>query len=66
MAPRVWWKNISFQAPSEPVLLKCLIYSVLKEGRKSTNIGLEMGVKIGGYAVKSGKNTHLVVVMCMR
>ena len=30
---------------------------------KSTKIGLAMGVTIGGYAAKSGNNTHLLVVM---
>ena len=39
---------------------------MLEGGLKSTNIGLEMGVKIGGYAVKIGKNTHLLVVTRVR
>ena len=34
--------------------------------RKSTKIGLAMGVAIGGDDAKSGKNTHLLVVMHMR
>ena len=59
-------KNKSFAFPFKPGLLKCLIYLVLQEGRKSTNIGLAMGAKIGGDAAKSGKNTHLLVIMRMR
>ena len=44
----------------------CLIYLVLEGGRKSTNIRLAMGVTIGGDAAKSVKNTHLLVIMCVR
>ena len=40
-----------------------LIYLMFKEGHKSTKFGLAMGVTIGGDAVKSGKNTDLVVIM---
>ena len=43
----------------------CQIYSVLGGGHKSTKIGLEMGVKIGGDAEKSGNNTHLLVIVCV-
>ena len=32
-------------------------------GRKYTKNGLAMGVTIGGDATKSGKNTHLLVIM---
>ena len=44
----------------------CLIYLVLEGGRKSTKIGLAIGVKIGGDAAKNGKNTHLLVIMRSR
>ena len=44
----------------------CIIYLVLGGGRKSTNIRLAMGVKTGGDAAKSGKNTNLLVIMCVR
>ena len=44
----------------------CLIYLVLEGGRKSTQIGLAFGVTIGGDAAKSGKNTHLLAIMCVR
>ena len=36
---------------------------MLERGRKSTKIGLVMGVIIGGDAEKSGKNTHLLVII---
>ena len=39
---------------------------VLGGGRKSTKILLAMGVKIEGNAAKSGKNTHLLVIMRVR
>ena len=39
---------------------------MLEVERKSTKIGLAKGVTIGGNAAKSGKNTHLLVVMCVR
>ena len=44
----------------------CLIYLLLEGVRKSTKIGLAMGVKIGGDSAKSGKNTHLLVIMHVR
>ena len=44
----------------------CLIYSVLEGAQTYTKIGLEMGLKIGGDAEKSGKNTPLLVIMRMR
>ena len=44
----------------------CLIGSVLGGGQKSAKIGPEMGMKIGGDAVKSGKNTCLFVIMRVR
>ena len=44
----------------------CQIHLVLEGGRKSTKIGLAMGLTIGGDAAKSGKNTHLLVIMRMR
>ena len=40
----------------------CLMHLVLEGGSKSTNIGLEMGVKIGVILQKSGNNTHMVVI----
>ena len=49
-----------------PVLIKCLIYLVLEGARKSTKIGLAMGVTTGSDAAKSGKKTHLLVVMRVR
>ena len=39
---------------------------MLEGGQKSTKIGLAMGVKIGGDATKSGKNTNLLVIKCVR
>ena len=39
---------------------------MLEGERKSTKIGLEMGVKIGGFAAKSGNNNNLLVVMRVR
>ena len=39
---------------------------MLEGGRKSAKIGLEMEVTIGGDAAKSGKNTHLLMIMCVR
>ena len=59
-------ENIFFAFPFKPDLLKCIIYSLLEGGRKYTKIGLAMGVTIGGDAHKSGKNTHLLVVMRVR
>ena len=44
----------------------CIIYSVLGGDGKSTKIGLAMGVTIGGDDAKSGKNTHLLVVIHVR
>ena len=41
----------------------CIIYLVLKVGRKYTDIGLEMGVTISGGAAKSGSRTHLLLIM---
>ena len=41
-----------------------IFYNV--RGPQSTNIGIEMGVKIRDDAAKSGKDTHLLVVICMR
>ena len=34
--------------------------------RKSATIGQVMGVTIEGIAAKIGKNTHLLVMMCVR
>ena len=42
----------SFPAPFKPGLLRCLMYLVLEGGRKIINIGLVMGVTIGGDAKK--------------
>ena len=39
---------------------------MLEGGRKSTKIGVAMEVTIGGDAAKSGKNTHLLVIMRVR
>ena len=39
---------------------------MLEGGRKYTKNGLAMGLTIGGDAAKSGKNTHLSVIMCVR
>ena len=36
---------------------------MLKGGRKSIKIGLAMGMTIGGDVEKSGKNTHMLVIM---
>ena len=44
----------------------CQIYSVLEGGRKSTKIGLSIGVTIGGDATKICKNTNLLVIMHVR
>ena len=43
-----------------------LIYLVLEGGRKSTKKVLTMGVTNGGGAAKIGKNTRLLVIMCVR
>ena len=59
-------KTSSFVSPYWTVLLECLIYLVLEGGHKSTKIGLAMGVKIEGDAAKSGKITHLLVLMRLR
>ena len=59
-------KTFSFAAPFLPGLLRCIIYWVLEEGRKYTNIRLATGATIEGDAEKSGKNTHLLVIMCVR
>ena len=53
----------SFAAPFYPGLIRCLIGSVSEGGHKFTNIGLVMGVTIVGNATKSGKKTHLLVIM---
>ena len=50
----------------QPGLLRCLIYLLLEGCRKCTKIGLSMGVTIGGDASKSGKNTHLLVIIFVR
>ena len=39
---------------------------MLEGGRKSTKIGLSMGVRIGCGASKSGKKNHLLVIMRVR
>ena len=39
---------------------------VLEGDQKNTKIGLEMGVTIGGDAAKSGKKTHLFVIISVR
>ena len=44
-------------------LLRRLIYSVLEGERKPRQIGLAMGVTIGGDAAKGGKNAHLLVII---
>ena len=49
-----------------PCIPRCLIYWVLEGGHKSTKIRLEMGVTIVGDSLKSGKNTYLLVMICMR
>ena len=59
-------KTFLFAAPFYSGLLVCLIYSVFEGGHKSTKIELTVGVTIGGDAAKSGKNTHLLVIMCVR
>ena len=59
-------KCFSFVTPFYPILLMCLIYMVLEGGLISTNIGLEMGVAIGGDAVKVGKNIHFLMIMRAR
>ena len=64
MAPRIWL--FLFLAPLKPDLVRWQLYSVLEGGRKYTKIGLAMGVKIGGDAAESGKETHLLVMMHVR
>ena len=59
-------KKIPFAFPFKFGLLRCLIYLVLEGELKSTNIGLEMGVTIGGDAAKNGNNTNLLVIMRVR
>ena len=59
-------KKISFAALFKPVLIRCLIGSVLEGGRKSAKNGLAMGVTIGGDAEKSGRNTNLLIMMHTR
>ena len=59
-------KTLSFATPFLPGLLRCLIYFMLEERRKSTKIGLEKGVTTGDDTTKSGKKTHLLVIMCLR
>ena len=39
---------------------------MLEGGSKIENLGLAMGVTNGGSAAKSGKNTYLLVTMCVR
>ena len=34
--------------------------------QKYTKVGLSMGVTIGGGAAKSGNNTNLLLIMCVR
>ena len=51
-----------FWAHFKPSLLRCLIYLVLEWKRKSTNIVLARGVKIGYDTEKSGKNNNLLVI----
>ena len=46
--------------------MKCLIYLLLEGAKIYTKTGLEMGVAIGSDAEKSSKNTHLLVIMCVR
>ena len=59
-------KTFSFASPFQPGLLRCLIYSVLEGEHKSKKNGIVTVVTIGGDATKSGKNTHLLVVMRVR
>ena len=59
-------KKIPFALPFLPGLFRRLIYLVLEGELKSANIGLAMGVTIGGDAAKSGKNTDLLVIMRVR
>ena len=39
---------------------------MLEGERKYKNIVLAMGITIGGDTEKSGKNTHLLVIICVR
>ena len=59
-------ENIYVCVPLLPGPLRYLIHSVLEGECKSTKIGLAMGVTFGGDAAKSGKNTHLLVLMRVR
>ena len=47
-------------------LLRCIIGSMLEWGTQIWKNGLATGVKIWGNAAKSGKDSHLLVIMCMR
>ena len=47
-------------------VVRCVIYLVLEGFHKYTKIELAMGVKIGRDSAKSGKNTHLLVMICVR
>ena len=44
----------------------CLISLVFEGGSKHAKNVLALGVKIGSDATKSGKNTNLSVIMCVR
>ena len=44
----------------------CIIYLVLERGQKSKKLGLELGVTIGGDAVKISRDTHLLVIIRVR
>ena len=44
----------------------CLIYLVLYRGHKSTKNGLAMGLTIGGDAEKIGRETPVLVIICVR
>ena len=47
-------------------MIRCLIGLMLEGGRKFIKSGIAMGATIMSDAGKSGKNTHLLVVMCVR
>ena len=59
-------KIFSFSFPFQPVLLRCLIYSVLEREHKYTKVVLAMGAIIGGDASKNGTSTHELVLMRVR
>ena len=64
MASRIWKNFVCGPLLTWPTQVSNIFGA--RRGRKYTKNGLAMGVTIGVDAAKSGKNTHLLVIMRVR